>query len=124
MLWDCDAELSAFSTTACSRRPRSPWRTLLPSGVDGSGITLRRSAAAITFWLAVLKTGGVVTPFVLDDAAVDVPSAAPSLTPVPVAGWVLDQGLAELAEAYALFLEPGLQLVELLEVRVLSSYGG
>ena len=46
-----------FCTTACSRRPRSPWRTLLPSGVDGSGMALRRSAAAITFWLAVLKTG-------------------------------------------------------------------
>ena len=60
--WDCDAELSAFCTTACSRRPRSPWRTLLPSGVDGSGIALRRSAAAITFWLAVLKTGGLSPP--------------------------------------------------------------
>jgi len=41
-----------------------------------------------------------------------------------VAGWVLDQGLAELAEAYALFLEPGFRLVELLEVRALSSRGG
>jgi len=36
----------------------------------------------------------------------------------------LNQGLAELAEAYALFSEPGLQLVELLEVKALSSYGG
>ena len=57
VLWDCEAELSAFCTTASSRRPRSPWRTLLPSGVEGLGIALRRSAAAITFWLAVLKTG-------------------------------------------------------------------
>ena len=60
--WDCDAKLSAFCTTACSRRPRSPWRTLLPSGVNGSGIALRRSTAAITFWLAVLKTGGLSPP--------------------------------------------------------------
>jgi len=67
---------------------------------------------------------GIVTPFVLDDVAVDVPGAAPSLTPVPAAGWVLDQGLAELAETYTLFFEPGLQLVELFEVRALSSYEG
>ena len=60
--WDCDAELSAFCTTACSRRPRSPWRTLLPSRVDGSGIALRRSAAAIMFWLAVLKIRGTSPP--------------------------------------------------------------
>ena len=66
---------------------------------------------------------GVVTPFVLDDAAVDVPGAASSLAPIPATGRVLDQGLAELAEAYALFFEPGLQLVELLEVRALPSYG-
>jgi len=36
----------------------------------------------------------------------------------------LDQGLAELAEAYALFFEPSLQLVELLEVKALSSCRG
>jgi len=65
---------------------------------------------------------GVVTPFVLDDAAVDVPGAASSLAPVPAAGRVLDQDLAELAETYALFFEPGLHLVELLEVRALSSW--
>jgi len=41
-----------------------------------------------------------------------------------VAGWVSDQGLVELAEACALFFEPGLQLIELLEVRAVSSYGG
>jgi len=35
----------------------------------------------------------------------------------------LDQGLAELVEAYALLFEPGLQLVEMLEVRALSSAG-
>ena len=55
--------------------------------------------------------------------AVDVPGAASGLAPVPATGRVLDQGLAELAEAYALFFEPGLQLIELLEVRALSSYG-
>jgi len=65
---------------------------------------------------------GVVTPFVLDDAAVNVPGATSSLAPIPATGRVLDQGLAELAEAYALFFEPGLQLIELLEVRVLSSW--
>jgi len=47
---------------------------------------------------------------------IDVPSAVSSLAPL--------QGLAELAEAYALFFEPGLQLIELLEVRALSSCGG
>jgi len=36
----------------------------------------------------------------------------------------LDQGLAELAEAYTFFFKPSLQLVELLEVRALSSYEG
>jgi len=57
--------------------------------------------------------------------AVDVPSTASSLALVPVDGLVLDQGLAELAEAYALLFEPGLQLVELLtKVRALSSCGG
>jgi len=61
---------------------------------------------------------------VLDDTAVDVSGAASSLTPVSAAGWVSDQGLAELAEACAFFFEPGLQLIELLEVRAVSSYGG
>jgi len=70
------------------------------------------------------KDWGVVTPFVLDDAAVDIPGATSSLAPVPAARLVLDQGLAELVEAYALFFEPGLQLVELLEVRALPSCGG
>jgi len=36
----------------------------------------------------------------------------------------LDQGLAELAEPYALFFEPGLQLIKLLEVRVPITRGG
>jgi hypothetical protein len=67
---------------------------------------------------------GVVTPFVFDNAAIDVPGAASSLAPVPAAGLVLDQGFTDLAEAYVLFFEPGLQLVELLEVRALSSCGG
>ena len=49
-----------------------------------------------------------ISPFVLDDAAVDVPSAASSLAPVLAGRLVLDQGLAELAEAYALFFEAGL----------------
>jgi len=71
----------------------------------------------------VLKTGGVVTPFVLDDTAVEVPGTASSLAPVPAGGLVLDQGLTELVEAYTLFFESGLQLVELLEVRALSSCG-
>jgi hypothetical protein len=61
---------------------------------------------------------------VLDNTAVDVTGAASSLTPVSAAGWVSDQGLAELAEACAFFFEPGLQLIELLEVRAVSSYGG
>ena len=61
---------------------------------------------------------------VLNDTAVDVSGAASSLTPVSAAGWVSDQGLAELAEACAFFLEPGLQLIELLKVRAVSSYGG
>ena len=60
--WCCGVELSAFCTMACSRSLRSPWHTLLPSGVDGSGIALRSSAAAITFWLAVLKRGGSYPP--------------------------------------------------------------
>jgi len=51
---------------------------------------------------------GVITPFVLDDAVVDVPGAASSFTAVPAARWVLDQGLAELAEVYVLFFEPRL----------------
>jgi len=61
---------------------------------------------------------------VLDDTTIDVSSAASSLTPVSAAGWVSDQGLAELAEACAFFFEPGLQLIELLEVGAMSSYGG
>jgi len=61
---------------------------------------------------------------VLDDTAVDVSGAASSLTPVSATGWVSDQGLAELAETCAFFLEPGLQLLELLEVRAMSSYRG
>jgi len=52
---------------------------------------------------------------------VDVPGAASSLAPIPAAKRVLEQGLAELAEAYALLIEPGLQLTKLFEVRVLSS---
>jgi len=55
---------------------------------------------------------------------VDVSGAASSLTPISVAGWVSNQGLAELAEACAFLFEPGLQLIELLEVRPVSSYGG
>jgi len=58
---------------------------------------------------------------VLDDTAVDVSGAASSLTPVSAAGWVSDQGFAELAEAYAFFFEPGLLLIELFEVRAMSS---
>jgi len=60
---------------------------------------------------------------VLDDTAVDVSGTAPSLTPISVAGWVSDQGLAELVEACAFFFEPGLQLIELFEVRAMSSCG-
>jgi len=50
--------------------------------------------------------------------------AASSLTPVSPAGWVSDQGLAELAEACTFFFVSGLQLIELLEVRAVTSYGG
>jgi len=55
---------------------------------------------------------------------VDVPGAASSLASVPVGELVLDQGLTELAEAYALFFEPGHQLIELLEVRAPIACGG
>jgi len=65
-----------------------------------------------------------VTPCVLDDTTVDVSGAASSLTSVSAASRVSDQGFAELAEAYAFFFKPGLQLIELLEVRAVSSYGG
>jgi len=41
-----------------------------------------------------------------------------------VASRVSDQGFAKLVEACAFFFEPGLQLIELLEVRAVSSYGG
>jgi hypothetical protein len=61
---------------------------------------------------------------VLDDTAVDVSGAASSLTPVSVAGWVSDEGLAELAEACTFFFEPGLQLIELFKVRAMSPRGG
>jgi len=66
----------------------------------------------------------LVSSLVLDDAAVDIPGAASSLASVPTGGLVLDQRLAELAEAYALFFEPGLQLIELLEVRAPITRGG
>jgi len=56
--WDYDVELFVFCTIACSRRPQSPGRTLLPSGVDGSGIALRSSMAAIMSYLAMLETRG------------------------------------------------------------------
>ena len=61
---------------------------------------------------------------VLDDTTVDVTGVASSLTPVSAAGWVSDQGFAELAEACAFFFKSGLQLIELLEVRAVTSYGG
>jgi len=66
---------------------------------------------------------GIISPFVLDDATVNIPDAASSLASVPSGGLVLDQGLVVLAEAYALFFEPSLQLIELLEVRA-PSFGG
>jgi len=56
--------------------------------------------------------------------AVHVKGAVSSLASVPVGGLVLDQGLAEFVKVYVLFFEPGLQLVELLEVGALTSYGG
>jgi len=65
-----------------------------------------------------------VTPFVLDDTAVDVSGVVSSLTPVSTTGWVLGQGLVEFVEACALFFEPGLQFIELLEVRAPPSYRG
>jgi len=55
---------------------------------------------------------------------VDVSGSASSFTPVPAAGCVSDQGFVELAEARVFFFEPGLQLIELLEVKAVSSYGG
>jgi len=61
---------------------------------------------------------------VLDDTTVDVSGAASSLTPVSTVGRVSDQGLTELVEACAFFFESGLQLIELLEVRAMSPYGG
>jgi len=61
---------------------------------------------------------------VLDNAAVDVAGAASSSTPVSATGRVSDQGFTELMEACAFFFEPGLQLIELLEVRAVSSCGG
>jgi len=65
-----------------------------------------------------------VTPCILDDATVDVSGAASSFTSVSAASRVSDQGFAELAEVCAFFFEPSLQLIELLEVRAVSSYGG
>jgi len=56
--------------------------------------------------------------------AVDVTGAASSLAPISAARWVSNQGLTELSEACAFFFESGLQLVELREVRVMSSNGG
>jgi hypothetical protein len=61
---------------------------------------------------------------VLDDTAVDVTGAASSLAPIPAAQGISNQGLTELSEACAFFFEPGLQLVELHEVRAMSSNGG
>jgi len=61
---------------------------------------------------------------VLYDTVVHVSGATSSLAPVPAAGRFPDQSLTELAEACAFFLEPGLQLIELLEVRAVPSYGG
>jgi len=85
--WDCDTELSTFCTTACSRRPRNPWRTLLLSGVDGSGIALRRSAAAITFWLAVLKIGGLSPPASSMMRRLTSRARRVAAPPSPRAGW-------------------------------------
>jgi len=61
---------------------------------------------------------------VLDNTAVDVTGAASSFTPVSAASQVSNQGFAELVEACALLFEPGLQLIELFEVRAASSSGG
>jgi hypothetical protein len=61
---------------------------------------------------------------VLDNATVDITGATSGFTPVSAAGRLSDQGLAELAEACAFFFEPGLQLIELCEVRVVSPSGG
>jgi hypothetical protein len=65
-----------------------------------------------------------VSPLVLSNTTVDVTGATSIFTPVSAACRVSDQGLAELAEACAFFFEPGLQLVELHEVRAMSSNGG
>ena len=61
---------------------------------------------------------------VLDNTAVDVTGAASSHTPVSAAGWVSDEGLAELVEACTFLFEPGLQFIELFEVRVMSPCEG
>ena len=61
---------------------------------------------------------------VRNNATVDVSGATSGFAPVSAGGRLSDQGLAELAEACAFFFEPGLQLIELLEVRAVSSYGG
>jgi len=61
---------------------------------------------------------------VFNDTAVDVTGAVSSLAPVSATSRVSDQGLAELAEACAFFFKPGLQLIELHEVRAVSSNGG
>jgi len=106
--WDCDVELSVFCTTACSRRSRSPWRTLLPLGVDGSGIALRRSTAAITFWLAVLKNGGLSPPSSSTMRLLTSQARRLATPPSPPGRLVLHQGLAQLPESYMLFIELGL----------------
>jgi len=61
---------------------------------------------------------------VYNNATVDVTGATSGFTPVSAAGRLSDQGLAELTAACALFFKPGLQLIELCEVRVVSSSGG
>jgi len=122
--WDCDAELSAFYTTACSRRPRSPWRNRSPLRSRWLGPRSEEECGSHHILAGRAKDWGVVIPFVLDDMAIDVPGVASSLVPVPAGGLVLDQGLVKVAEAYVLFLESGLQHVELLEVGALSSCGG
>jgi hypothetical protein len=61
---------------------------------------------------------------VLDDTAIDVSGTASSFTPVSAAGWVSDEGLAELAEACTFLFEPGLQFIELFEVRAMSPCEG
>ena len=103
-----EAELSACCTAAVLRRSQSSPRTRRPSVVEGSGIA-RTSIAA-----AAIEDWGLLTPFVVVDAVVDIAGPPPGSSAITATSLLLLKSVSGLLQQESVLVDFCLELTELL----------